>query len=138
MVGACALACLGACATITRGTDEAWTVQTDPSGATVKTTAGYACDQTPCSFRMRHNSEFDVTITKPGYLDATAHVSHHVVDAGAAGFLGNALIGGVIGAGVDVYSGATQSLRPNPLVVKLERKPDEPAVVAAAVPPPAN
>ena len=109
-----------ACATVTRGTNEAWTVETDPVGATVKTTAGFACDATPCTFKMPRKSEFDVTITKPGYKTVNTRVIHQTAGAGAAGMAGNVLVGGIIGVGVDALSGATQELKPNPLVVKLE------------------
>lgn len=109
-----------ACATVTRGTTEAWTVETDPSGAAVKTTAGFACDATPCTFKMSRKSEFDVTITKPGYKTVNTHVTHQTAGAGAAGMAGNVLVGGLIGVGVDAVSGATQEIKPNPLVVKLE------------------
>jgi hypothetical protein len=33
---------------------------------------------------------------------------------------GNVLLGGVIGLGVDMYSGASQDLTPNPVTLKLE------------------
>lgn len=36
---------------------------------------------------------------------------------------GNVLIGGIIGAGVDLASGAMNDLTPNPLVVRLEPEP---------------
>ena len=39
---------LGGCATVTRGTNDTWTVNTTPSGAAVKTTNQFACDATPC------------------------------------------------------------------------------------------
>lgn len=110
-----------ACATVTRGTNEAWTVETDPSGAAVKTTAGFACDATPCTFKMPRKSEFEVTISKPGYKTYTGHVTHAVAGAGAAGVAGNVLVGGVIGLGVDAVSGAAMDLKPNPLKVALEK-----------------
>ena len=119
-----------ACATVTRGTSEAWTVETDPSGATVKTTAGYACDATPCTFKMPRKSEFDVTITKPGYKTVNTRVTHQTSGAGAAGMAGNVIVGGLIGVGVDAMSGATQELKPNPLVIKMEM--DAPVVAASA------
>ena len=109
-----------ACATVTRGTSEAWTVETDPIGATVKTTAGFACDATPCTFKISRKAEFDVTITKPGYKTVNTRVIHQTAGAGAAGMAGNVLVGGLIGVGVDAISGATQELKPNPLVIKLE------------------
>jgi hypothetical protein len=123
-----------ACATVTRGTTEAWTVETDPSGAAVKTTAGFACDATPCTFKMPRKSEFDVTITKAGYKTVNTHVTHQTAGAGAAGMAGNVIVGGLIGVGVDAISGATQELKPNPLVIKLEQDVE---TVAAAAPAPA-
>jgi uncharacterized protein YcfJ len=113
-------ALLGGCATVTRGTNDAFVVNTDPSGAAVKTTNQFACDATPCTFKMPRKSEFDVTITKSGYKTWTGHVTHKVAGAGGAGMAGNVLIGGVIGAGVDIASGAMMDLVPNPLTVKLE------------------
>lgn len=124
IIRACAVALaassLGACATVTRGTNQAWTVQTDPSGAAVKTSNGFACDQTPCTFKMRRKSEFDVTISKAGYTTYHGHVTNKVSGAGGAGMAGNVLVGGLIGAGVDVASGAMLDITPNPLSVKLE------------------
>jgi hypothetical protein len=121
IVGALALA-LGGCATVTRGTNDSWTVNTTPSGAAVKTSNQFACDATPCTFKMPRKSEFDVTITKTGYKTWTGHVTHHISGAGGAGLAGNVLLGGVIGAGVDAYSGAMDDLVPNPLNVALEKE----------------
>jgi hypothetical protein len=112
---------LAGCATVTRGTNDTWTVNTTPAGAAVRTTNQFFCDATPCTFKMPRKAEFDVTITKAGYKTWTGHVTHHIAGAGGAGFVGNALIGGVIGAGVDVASGATLNLAPNPLDVTLEK-----------------
>jgi hypothetical protein len=126
----CMAGSLGACATVTRGTDQAWTVQTDPSGASVRTNIGFACDQTPCTFKMPRKSEFDVTITKSGFVTYKSHVTHQTATAGAAGMAGNVLVGGLIGIGVDAASGATQDITPNPLTVKLES--EAPAAHVAA------
>lgn len=120
MALACATLSLGACATVTRGTTQAWTVETTPGGAAVRTTIGFACDATPCTFKMPRKSEFDVTITKPGYKTLTTHVTNEIAGGGAAGMAGNVLVGGIIGIGVDAASGATKDLKPNPLQVVLE------------------
>jgi hypothetical protein len=125
-------ATVSGCATITRGTSDTWTINTTPSGAAVKTTSGFECDATPCSFKMPRKSDFDVTVTKAGYKTWRGHVGNHVAGAGGAGFVGNVLIGGVIGAGVDATSGAMLDLVPNPLNVQLEK--DEQNVAAAASP----
>lgn len=117
---ACAALSATACATVTRGTSEAFTVETDPSGAAVRTTAGFACDATPCTWKMPRKSEFQVTITKPGYKTVQTQVVHQISSGGGAGMAGNVILGGIIGAGVDVASGAMMELKPNPLKVTLE------------------
>jgi hypothetical protein len=115
------IAPLAACATITRGTTEAFTVETDPSGAAVQTSSGMHCPSTPCTFpRVPRNAEFTVTITKDGYRTTTHTVTHQTAGGGAAGMAGNAIVGGLIGVVVDASSGATQDLVPNPLRVTLE------------------
>ncbi len=93
---AAAAVCLSGCATVTRGTNDTWTVNTTPAGAAVKTSNSYACDSTPCTFKMPRKSEFDVTITKPGYKVWTGKVTHH--------------------------AGAMLDLVPNPLAVTLEKE----------------
>ena len=109
-----------ACATVTRGTKQSWTVQSDPGGAQVATSNGFSCDQTPCTFKMKRNAEFDVTVSKDGYKPYQGRVTHAVSGGGAAGMAGNVLVGGLIGVAVDAGSGAMMDLKPNPLVVQLE------------------
>jgi len=142
---------LGGCATITRTEHDAWTVKTTPGAAAVKTSNGFACDATPCTFRIERKAEFDVTITKPGYKTWSGHVTHKVSGAGGAGMAGNVLVGGLIGVAVDANSGAMFDLVPNPLEVTLEKN-DVPAAsggnmavdgvvytpAAAPTPPPAS
>jgi hypothetical protein len=121
---ACALlvGTTAACATVTRGTKEAWTVTSVPPSASVVTTNGFSCEATPCTFKMEHKAEFDVTVSKPGYKPFHSHVIHQVSTAGGVGMAGNVLVGGVIGAAVDVASGAMMELKPNPLNVTLDRE----------------
>jgi uncharacterized protein YcfJ len=110
-----------ACATVTRGTKEAFTVETEPSGAKVVTSLGLVCEATPCTWKIPRKSDFDVTITKDGYKTVNTRVTNQVAGAGAAGMAGNVLVGGIIGVGVDAVSGATLELKPNPLKVTLEK-----------------
>jgi hypothetical protein len=124
----------GGCATVTRGTDEAWTVTSVPSSASVTTSNGFSCDATPCTFKMEHKAEFEVTVSKAGYKSYHGHVIHQVSTAGGAGMAGNVLVGGLIGMGVDAATGAMMELKPNPLAVTLDAN-DPPAVSAAAPPP---
>lgn len=102
------------CATITRGTNEAFGIQTTPPGAKARLSSGLSCE-TPCSLKVKRRSDFVVTITKSGYETVNASVD----GGGAAGMAGNVILGGLIGAGVDAGTGAMHSHKPNPLVVTL-------------------
>ena len=61
-------------------------------------------------------------ITKPGYKPVSVNVSHHLSAEGGAAFLGNAVIGGALGATVDIVTGATEDLAPNNMTLMLERE----------------
>ena len=127
------IAPLAACATITRGTTQAFTVESDPAGATVEMSNGMHCDATPCTFaRIPRNAEFTVTVSKEGYRTSTHSVTHQVSGGGAAGMAGNVVVGGIIGMVVDGSSGAMNDLVPNPLHVTLESA--DGAMVADAAP----
>lgn len=116
----CAASSLGACATVTRGSKDAWVVNSEPTGAKVETTNGHSCPATPCAIKMSRKSKFTATLTKPGYKPAQVQVSHKTANAGAAGVAGNVILGGVIGLGVDMATGASQDLVPNNVLIKLE------------------
>jgi hypothetical protein len=128
------------CATITRGTTEAWTVESDPIGADVSLSSGERCT-TPCTLTKKRKDPFVVKVTKQGFEPVETQVLSQVAGGGAAGMAGNVLIGGLIGISVDAASGATKELKPNPLVVKLiateptaEVPGDEPHVQPAEPP----
>lgn len=125
-----ALAVVG-CATITRGTTEAFQIETTPSGAKASTSLGMMCEPTPCVIpKVSREADFTVTISKDGYKTTTHNVTHETAGGGGAGMAGNILLGGVIGAAIDGNNGATQKLVPNPLRVTLE--PEVPAAAAPA------
>lgn len=122
LIAACAA--LASCATITRGTRTAFVVETIPAGARVRLSTGEECAATPCTFEdISRESEFTVTVSKPGYLTTTHEITHQMAGAGGAGMAGNVLIGGIVGAAIDANSGATQDLVPNPLLVTLIAEP---------------
>jgi hypothetical protein len=120
---------LTACATVTRGERTAWEVNTVPPGASVKT----YCDSTPCAIQMPRRSDFSADIAKPGYKTLKVTVTHKIAADGGVAFAGNALIGGVIGAGVDLATGAALDLTPNPVTVTLEK--DDGAVAGGRIAP---
>jgi len=107
------------CATITRGSNEAFVIETDPAGAQVQLSNGLQC-RSPCSLKVKRRGDFVVTIEKAGYETVSASITSSVDTGGAVGMAGNVLLGGIIGAGVDAGTGAMHSHKPNPLVVRME------------------
>jgi hypothetical protein len=124
---------LPACATITRGTSQKFTIETSPSEADIKLSTGQTC-VSPCTLNLKRKSQFVVTASKEGYKTQETEVHGKVSGGGAAGFAGNAIFGGLIGAGVDAASGAAMSLEPNPLKLTLVPVDQAPVVTATATP----
>ena len=122
---------LPACATITRGSSQEFTVESTPPGARVSTSNGFQCDAAPCTFRMPRKDEFRATVSMDGYVAQDHDIKSGISGGGAAGLAGNIIFGGVIGAVVDGSSGAMNDLTPNPLVVILRTPAEERAWQAA-------
>jgi PEGA domain len=111
---------ISGCATITRGTRQKFIVTSEPSNAEVEMTNGLRCT-TPCKLKIPRKSEFLVRVIKPGYETAEVKVHGKVKGGGTAGFVGNALIGGLIGGAVDASTGSALDLVPNPVNVTLKQ-----------------
>lgn len=118
---------LPACATITRGSSQEFTVESTPPGARVSTSNGFQCDATPCTFRMPRKDEFRATVSMEGYVSQEHDIQSGISGGGAAGLAGNVIFGGIIGGVVDASSGAMNDLTPNPLVVTLRTPVEEAA-----------
>ena len=110
---------LSGCATVTRSPYERFIIETEPQGAEVKLSSGEKCI-TPCNLLKKRSEPFSCHIEKSGFAPVEISIESKVAGAGAAGFAGNAAIGGVIGAGVDIYSGAALGLYPNPAIIQLQ------------------
>src|SRR5947208_1211767 len=107
------------CATITRGVHDKLSVISDPPGANVVLSTGER-GVTPTKFvKLRRTEAFTVTVSKPGYVSESIRVVSKIGGTGGTAMAGNALIGGVIGLGVDAGTGAYNSLYPNPVSVHL-------------------
>ena len=132
----------GGCASVTRGTTDQVQILSEPEGAEARTSMGHTCT-TPCTLQFSRKDEFIVTASKPGYHTVEMPVSTRVAGAGAAGFAGNVLLGGVIGMAVDAASGATLEHYPNPVMLNMVplRRGEAPKVIQqappAVAPPPA-
>jgi len=122
---------LPACATITRGSSQEFTVESTPPGARVSTSNGFQCDATPCTFRMPRKDAFRATVSMDGYATQTHDIRSSISGGGAAGLAGNVVFGGIVGGVVDASSGALNDLTPNPLTVTLRTPRDQAAWDAA-------
>ena len=101
------------CATITKGTNQTVTVDTDPSGATctltreAKTLA--VVNPTPGSVSIgKSSAPIAVVCKKVDFLDAAGTLTSQF----QAMTFGNVLFGGLIGVAVDAASGATHEYDP--------------------------
>jgi len=114
-----ALALMAAgCATVTRGTTDQVQINSNPPEAQARTSMGFVCI-TPCTLQTGRKDEFTVIFTKPGYHTTEIPVRTQVAGAGAAGFAGNILLGGVIGMAADTATGAALEHFPNPVTITL-------------------
>ena len=119
-----ALALLGSgCATVTKGSSQALTIQTDPDGATcdvsreTKTVASLAA--TPGQVTVdKAFGAIDVACRKAGHQSTEVHVDSQV----QGWTFGNILLGGIIGFAVDAASGA---MREYPQFITLTLVPEE-------------
>ncbi len=115
---------LAGCATVVLGAHEPFEIVSSPAGAHVSLSSGEAC-VTPCKLELPRAAAFQARVSLRGYATKVIPVASRTSVGGAVGFLGNGVIGGVVGAGVDVDSGAMRSLSPNPLRVRLYPLPSQ-------------
>lgn len=108
------------CASITRGHQNQVQITSNPPGAQARTSMGHTC-VTPCNLQFGRKDEFSVVFSLAGYETREVPVHTQLANAGAAGFAGNVLVGGVVGMAVDAASGATLEHCPNPVAVTLRR-----------------
>lgn len=129
LMAALATATLGGCATLTRGTTNDIQITSEPSSATVKTSIAHNC-VTPCTLKIGRKEEFQVIFNKEGYKETIIPVKTQIANAGVAGVAGNVIVGGVVGIGVDAYTGSALEHVPNPVHAILSPIAPEPQPVA--------
>jgi PEGA domain len=121
LAAAIALPCVG-CASVSRGTTENISIVSTPPGATAELSGldnPTSC-VTPCVVVAKRSADITVTINKEGYEPQVIPLTKEIPGTGAAGFAGNVLVGGLVGMGVDAYTGAAQDHKPNPVTVTLQ------------------
>ena len=116
-----ALTFLPSCATITRGTQEVFVVDSTPQAAKVQLSTGHS-GETPASFKVPRRETLHVTVSKKGYKTRNVSVPSQISGGGGAAMAGNLIFGGLIGAAVDGGTGAMHEHKPNPLNVVLEKQ----------------
>jgi hypothetical protein len=77
----------------------------------------------------KRNADISITIQKEGFEPQVVQMTKDIQTAGAAGFAGNLLLGGLVGMGVDAATGAATDHKPDPVIVTLQPR---------AAPPPAR
>ena len=122
------LALLSGCATLTKGTSQTVTVNTDPTGATCTLTRDAqplaVVNPTPGSIPISKGAGTVAIICKrSGYLEAAGAMTSEF----QAMTFGNILFGGLIGVVVDAASGATHEY---PAMVTITMIPEEFPTVA--------
>lgn len=110
------------CATVTRGVHEKVKVISEPTSAYVELSSGER-GLTPVTFLKLRKENFDVTVSKPGYITQTIKVRSNFSPTGGGAMAGSLVAASVVGVGVDAISGAGLSLYPNPVVVHLVPQP---------------
>ncbi len=119
IAGVATAACvLGGCATVVRGTNQDFIIDSEPGATAVTLSNGMAC-VTPCKLHLKRKHEFTASFAKEGYEPAEVSVESKFSGGGGAAGAGNLLLGGFIGAGVDASNGSLNSLFPQPLIVRL-------------------
>ena len=118
LILACAIvACgpaLGGCATVLHGVNQNVDFKSEPSSATIRLAQGGTC-VTPCEIEMRRGRDSMVTYSLEGFEPASVYMQSRLNGAIA----GNVIAGGLIGGIVDGSNGASNSLHPNPVYVRL-------------------
>ena len=141
LVAMMAAALCAGCASIARGTAEQLQFDSEPRGAIVRTVEDFRCGLdpcveapppgpsclTPCVMQVKRNAPILATFSKDGYQPETLRIDTKLAGSGAVGVAGNAILGGAVGALVDVGTGAALDHVPNPAFVTLTPLKPEPA-----------
>lgn len=112
---------LTGCATIIVGPNQRITINSNPSSAKVivKELGGIIrfSGTTPASCKLPRKNEYTVHVKLEGYKEQTIFVNHSF----NAWYIGNLLLGGIIGLIVDFADGAIWNLDPEHIYIELEQ-----------------
>ncbi|WP_266205508.1 PEGA domain-containing protein [Pontibacter kalidii] len=123
---ALALTCMS-CATIVNGSRQTVDFSSQPTGAKVSIN-GAAYGTTPTQVRLKRNANFPGTPSGRGFYDVKIELDGYypyevkVKREFNGWFLGNILIGGLIGIIVDAATGSMYKLSPDQVIAQLGRQ----------------
>ena len=84
--------CLGACNTMTRGTESEVTITASPRGARIWTSLGHRCPSSPCVVKVERKTDFIAYAEAKGYRQGSIEVKAQLSDKAAPGVIGNAIL----------------------------------------------
>lgn len=100
-------AMLTGCASIVNGTDENFSLESNPAHAFVRVD-GNNVGKTPVQISLARKSDHDIRVQVPGYQTENIHLTKSM----SGWMLGNIVFGGFIGIAVDAVDGAMYKLTP--------------------------
>ena len=126
LLAAAAAAAIGltGCATVIRGANVDFAIESSPSTVLARLSNGMVC-VTPCKLFLPRNKAFSVTFEKEGYKAETVEVRSTFASSSTPEVAGSTILTPVLsigGVGADVTSGALRDLSPNPLHVQLTQE----------------
>ena len=107
--------CLGGCATLTGGTSQTISINSNVSGATVFI-EGRPVGRTPFVGKVDRESELLIQLQKPGYLPQSLILTGSFRPI----FFGNIILGGTTGSSTDLSTGAMYEYSPASYYVNFE------------------
>lgn len=110
---------IAACATMARGTTEAYSITTDPAGAIATLSTGSSC-VTPCKVVLGRRDEVSVVLRLAGYREQRVELTTRLSSSGLSHAVENVGNAGV-GILVDAATGATLEHVPQQISVVLTR-----------------
>lgn len=115
------------CASIVSGRQQDISVRSNPEGAAVEID-GMPVGKTPVTTEVKRKRRHQIKLTKEGYMEETRSTKRGF----NWWFIGNVLIGGIIGIIVDFSTGAVYSVSPEELNIKLTEGQTTPSATVTA------
>ena len=109
------------CATVINGTTQKIPIATEPNGADCIVAGDSTRYTTPCTVELKRKQDHIIKLSKDGYHPESVEIKHTMSGA----VIGNVLVGGIIGIGVDAASGGACKLVPESVNISLKTVPKE-------------